>query len=89
MSLLPEGFRPIKEAPKKAIEVELWHEQWGQVKIGHFAHGDGDGLMPPFGPAYFYKDGPCMRPTYREFYPQPTHFRFITVRDIEEAPNEK
>lgn len=71
--MIPEGFRPIGEAPRVAIEVELWHEEWSGIRVGHFAHGGGE-EQPPFGPAYFYRAG---RDYFREFYPQPTHFRPI------------
>lgn len=68
----PDGFLPIQHAPKEAIDVELWHEKWGEVRVGHFAQGGGED-QPRFGPAYFFDAGHW----FDSFHPQPTHFRLI------------
>lgn len=47
-------WQPMETSPKTGpcSDVMLLHKD-GSVKRGHWAYGDGDGLMPPFGPAWF------------------------------------
>jgi hypothetical protein len=68
------NWQPISTAPKTGpvVNVQLLLKD-GRETIGHWAHGDGDGLMPPFGPAWFEQWGPVG--SYREVHPEPTHWR--------------
>lgn len=62
------------------VDVELWN---GELRVGHYAHGDGDGMMPPFGPAWFYPvlNGDGRVSYYNQMNPPPTHWRVPTRKE--------
>lgn len=54
MSDVKQDWQPMDTAPKTGpvVHVELLRKD-GSTCVAHWAYGDGDGLMPPFGPAWF------------------------------------
>lgn len=73
-----EGWQPIDSAPTTGpvVDVELWNGR--DVRVGHYAHGDGDGLMPPFGPAWFYGVGNPVS-YFQQISPPPSHWRPVAA----------
>jgi hypothetical protein len=69
-----EGWQPIASGPKTGpvVDVDLFLPDGGRVVQGHWAYGDGEGLMPPYGPAWFHRTGGD-HPAYVEC--RPTHWR--------------
>lgn len=47
-------WQSMETAPTKGpiVHVELLGAN-GKVYVAHWAYGDGDGMMPPYGPAWF------------------------------------
>lgn len=59
-ALTPETLRPMDAFPQDAtwnavaVEDGLGNQEW---RVVHWAQGDGDGLMPRYGPALFQSNG--------------------------------
>lgn len=47
---------PVREVLLRIVE-RGYSGNPENVVVAHWAHGDGDGLMPPFGPAWFRRSG--------------------------------
>lgn len=68
-------WQPIDTAPKTGLAetILLWvpslHGTGGPV-LAHWAYGDGDGMMPAFGPSWFWWSGY----DFRELQQRPTHW---------------
>ena len=76
LGITPPGpeWRFISCAPKSGplIEVDLLFVDGRIVERAHWAHGDGDGAMPAFGPAWFVPAGAA---GYVEVGSSPTFWR--------------
>lgn len=71
-----DGWQPIQTATETAGEIEV-RDRCGKVTVAHFAHSDGDGEQPAFGPAYFQKvrDAAGRVLLCTELHPQPIEWR--------------
>lgn len=67
-------WQSIETAPRDGkvedVLLKCQHNGHDVVYLGHWAHGDGDGFMPSFGPAWFRWNGYC----FVEIEPAPTHW---------------